>query len=163
MVTGIGPALTDIFPGPVDSQQPVDSLLRFPEGGEWQFKFQNPSIFFFTGGGFPFSVPLDIDIHADGCHGIILYPGGIGNEVEIISSGVVRVQTQFHTVILMNATMPDTLVALEIARFAEESALIVVDNTTDAMTPFNLASKGSKVVVKKQNGEVVFEETPSRK
>lgn len=65
--------------------------------------------------------------------------------------------------LLMNATMPDTLVALEIARFAEESALIVVDNTTDAMTPFNLASKGSKVVVKKQNGEVVFEETPSRK
>ena len=65
--------------------------------------------------------------------------------------------------LLMNATMPDTLVALEVARFAEESALIVVDNTTDAMSPFNLASKGSKVVVKKQNGEVVFEETPSRK
>jgi hypothetical protein len=65
--------------------------------------------------------------------------------------------------LLMNATMPDTLVSLEVARFAEESALIVVNNATDIMTPFNLAPKGSKVLVKKQNGEVVFEETPSRK
>ena len=64
--------------------------------------------------------------------------------------------------LLMNATMPDTLVALEVERFAEESALIVVDNATDIMTPFNLAPKGSKVLVKKQNGEVVFEETPAQ-
>ena len=52
--------------------------------------------------------------------------------------------------LLMNATMPDTLVALEVERFAEESALIVVNNATDIMTPFNLAPKGSKVLVKKQ-------------
>ena len=64
--------------------------------------------------------------------------------------------------LLMNATMPDTLVSLEVARFAEESALIVVNNATDIMTPFNLAPKGSKVLVKKQNGEVVFEETPAQ-
>ena len=64
--------------------------------------------------------------------------------------------------LLMNATMPDTLVALEVERFAEESALIVVNNATDIMTPFNLAPKGSKVLVKKQNGEVVFEETPAQ-
>jgi hypothetical protein len=64
--------------------------------------------------------------------------------------------------LLMNATMPDTLVVLEAERFAEESALIVVDNATDIMTPFNLAPKGSKVLVKKQNGEVVFEETPAQ-
>lgn len=64
--------------------------------------------------------------------------------------------------LLLNATMPDTLVTLEVERFAEESALIVVDNATDAMSPFNLTPKGSKVVVKKLEGEVVFEETPSR-
>ena len=65
--------------------------------------------------------------------------------------------------LLMNATMPDTIVALNIERFAEESALIIVDNATDTMIPFSLAPKGSKVVVKKQGGEVVFEETPSQK
>ena len=64
--------------------------------------------------------------------------------------------------LLMNATMPDTLVALEVERFAEESALIVVNNATDIMTPFNLAPKGRKVLVMKQNGEVVFEETPAQ-
>ena len=64
--------------------------------------------------------------------------------------------------LLMNATMPDTLVALEVERFAEESALIVVNNATDIMTLFNLAPKGSKVLVKKQNGEVVFEETSAQ-
>ena len=65
--------------------------------------------------------------------------------------------------LLLNATMPDTLVTFNINRFAEESALIVVDNSTDTMTPFNLDKKGSKVVVKKQEGEVVFEETPAQK
>ena len=65
--------------------------------------------------------------------------------------------------LLLNTTMPDTLVVLEVERFAEESALLVVDNATDAMLPFNLDAKGSKVVVKKQNGEVVFEETPAQK
>ena len=64
--------------------------------------------------------------------------------------------------LLLNATMPDTLVVLDIERFAEESALIVVDNVTDTANPFSLDKKGSKVVVKKQEGEVVFEETPSR-
>ena len=64
--------------------------------------------------------------------------------------------------LLWNQAMPDTLVTLDIDRFAEESALIIVDNATDNMTPFNLDSKGSKVMVKKQEGEIVFEETPAR-
>ena len=64
--------------------------------------------------------------------------------------------------LLMNRTMPDTLVALDIHRFAEEHALIVVDNVTDTATPFNLDKEGSKVVVKKQEGEIVVEETPAR-
>ena len=63
--------------------------------------------------------------------------------------------------LLWNQAMPDTLVTLDIDRFAEESALLIVDNATDTTTPFNLDKKGSKVVVKKQEGEIVFEETPA--
>ena len=64
--------------------------------------------------------------------------------------------------LLWNQAMPDTLVTLDIDRFAEESALLIVDNATDTATPFNLEPKGSKVVVKKQEGEIVFEETRPR-
>ena len=64
--------------------------------------------------------------------------------------------------LLWNQAMPDTLVTLDIDRFAEENALLIDDNATDAATPFNLDKKGSKVVVKKQEGEIVFEETPAR-
>ena len=64
--------------------------------------------------------------------------------------------------LLWNQAMPDTLVTLDIDRFAEESALLIVDNATDTATPFNLDPKGSKVVVKKQEGEIVFKETRPR-
>ena len=64
--------------------------------------------------------------------------------------------------LLWNQAMPDTLVTLDIDRFAEESALLIVDNATDTATPFNLDPKGSKVVVKKQEGKIVFEETRPR-
>ena len=64
--------------------------------------------------------------------------------------------------LLWDQAMPDTLVTLDIDRFAEENALLIVDNATDTATPFNLDKKGSKVVVKKQEGEIVFEETPAR-
>ena len=64
--------------------------------------------------------------------------------------------------LLWNQTMPDTLVTINIDRFAEESALIIVNKATDNATPFNLNPKGSKIMVKKQEGEIVFEETPAR-
>lgn len=64
--------------------------------------------------------------------------------------------------LLWNQTMPDTLVTINIDRFAEESALIIVNKATDNATPFNLDPKGSKVMVKQQEGEIVFEETPAR-
>jgi hypothetical protein len=64
--------------------------------------------------------------------------------------------------LLWNQTMPDTLVTINIDRFAEESALIIVNKETDNAIPFNLDPKGSKVKVKKQEGEIVFEETPAR-
>ena len=64
--------------------------------------------------------------------------------------------------LLWDQAMPDTLITIHIDRFAEESALIIVNKETDNATPFNLDKKGSKVVVKKQEGEIVFEETPAR-
>ena len=64
--------------------------------------------------------------------------------------------------LLWNQTLPDTLVTIHIDRFAEESALIIVNNATDNAIPFNLDPKGSKVKVKKQEDEIIFEETPAR-
>ena len=64
--------------------------------------------------------------------------------------------------LLWDQAMPDTLISINIDRFAEESALIIVNKETDNATPFNLDPKGSKVKVKKQEGEIVFEETPAR-
>ena len=64
--------------------------------------------------------------------------------------------------LLLNGIMPDSLTILDIDRFAEQSAILIVDNTTDNVTPFNLDPKGSKVVVKKQKDGIVFDETPTR-
>ena len=54
--------------------------------------------------------------------------------------------------LLWDQAMPDTLISINIDRFAEESALIIVNKETDNATPFNLDPKGSKVMVKKQEG-----------
>lgn len=64
--------------------------------------------------------------------------------------------------LLMNGILPDTLTTLDIDRFAEEHALIIVDNATDTATPFNLSKEGSQIVVKKEKDGIVFEETPAR-
>jgi hypothetical protein len=62
----------------------------------------------------------------------------------------------------MNGILPDTVTILDIDRFAEEHVLMMVDNQTDATTPFNLNKKGGKLTVKKVKDEIVFEETPAR-
>ena len=64
--------------------------------------------------------------------------------------------------LLLNGIIPDTILRMDIHRFAEEHALIVVDNETDTATPFNLSKNGGKIVLKKTEGEIVIEETPSR-
>jgi hypothetical protein len=64
--------------------------------------------------------------------------------------------------LLTTGIMPDTLFTIDIDRFAEENALIVVDNATDNATPFNLDKKGSKVLIQKSEDGIVFEETPAR-
>ena len=64
--------------------------------------------------------------------------------------------------LLLNGIMPDSLTILDIDRFAEQSAILIVDNTTDNVIPFNLDPKGSKVVVKKEKDGIIFDETPAR-
>ena len=64
--------------------------------------------------------------------------------------------------LLLNRTMPDSALEISIHRFAEENALIVVDNATEKMRPFNLNKEGGKIIVKKEKGKVVIEETLSR-
>jgi hypothetical protein len=59
--------------------------------------------------------------------------------------------------------MPDTLMTFDINRFTEEHALLIVDKKTDTFTPFNLNKEGGKFIVKKEAGEVIVEETPSRR
>lgn len=62
--------------------------------------------------------------------------------------------------LLTKGIMPDTIVCIDINRFAEEHALMVVNNQTDSATPFNLDKKGSKIKLLKKDDEVVIEETP---
>lgn len=64
--------------------------------------------------------------------------------------------------LVLNRVMPDSTILLNVKRFAEEHVLIVVDNTTDKASPFNLNKDGGKVTVKKKEGEAIIEETPSR-
>ena len=63
--------------------------------------------------------------------------------------------------LLMNQIMPDTSITLCINRFAEEHALMIVNNATDTTTPFNLSKEGGKIIVKKQKGEITIDETPT--
>ncbi len=57
--------------------------------------------------------------------------------------------------LLLDRTFISDTLTLEIARFAEENVLLVVNNQTDNATPFNLSSKGSRIELKK-NGNVIY-------
>ena len=61
--------------------------------------------------------------------------------------------------LLLGRTMPDGTVKLTVDRFAEESALIVVDGATDKASPFSLSDKGSRIKITRNNGVVYMLET----
>lgn len=61
--------------------------------------------------------------------------------------------------LLFQSTIGSTSVKFQVKRFAEESTLMVVDNRTDEMTPFNLNPDGSLVEVQKKNGKIFIQET----
>jgi len=62
--------------------------------------------------------------------------------------------------LLTKGILPDTTLTLDLQRFADERSLMWVDNKTDGLQIFSLNKKGSKVILRKEKGEVVFEETP---
>lgn len=62
--------------------------------------------------------------------------------------------------LLNKGIMPDTTLVLDLQRFADEHSLMWVDNKTDMIQPFSLNKKGSRVILRKEEGEIVFEETP---
>lgn len=61
--------------------------------------------------------------------------------------------------LLLNCTMGSTALTLQVNRFAEENALMIVDNKSDEITPFSLNPKGSIVNVEKENGEIAIKES----
>lgn len=60
--------------------------------------------------------------------------------------------------LLMNRTIREA-VTLQINRFDEENALMVVNNRTDDVTSLSLNTKSSVVNVEKKNGSYLMEET----
>ncbi|WP_299170933.1 hypothetical protein [uncultured Bacteroides sp.] len=61
--------------------------------------------------------------------------------------------------LLFNSTLRNSSVKFQVKRFAEESTLMVVDNRTDEVTPFNLNAAGSQVQIQKKNGKTFIQET----
>lgn len=61
--------------------------------------------------------------------------------------------------LLLNRTLNGASVRLQVGRFAEESMLMIVDNQTEEITPFNLSPEGSDVSVEKKNGKIFILET----
>lgn len=61
--------------------------------------------------------------------------------------------------LLLNCTMGSTALILQVNRFAEENALMIVDNKSDEITPFSLNPKGSIVNVEKENGKIAIKES----
>lgn len=61
--------------------------------------------------------------------------------------------------LLLNCTMGATALTLQVNRFAEENALMIVDNKSDEITPFSLNPKGSIVNVEKENGKIAIKES----
>ena len=60
--------------------------------------------------------------------------------------------------LLLSRTLDNTNLKFQVARFAEENMLMVVDNHTESITPFNLNPEGSFIRIEKRNGKVFIEE-----
>ena len=61
--------------------------------------------------------------------------------------------------LLLNCTMGSTALTLQVNRFAEENALMIVDNKSDEITPFSLNPKGSIINVAKKDGKISIQES----
>lgn len=56
--------------------------------------------------------------------------------------------------VLVNQRITEEPFSIEVKRFAQQSALMIVDNTTDKLSLFELSEKGGNYRFEKENGEV---------
>lgn len=56
--------------------------------------------------------------------------------------------------VLVNRTIAEMPFTIEVKRFAEQSALMIVDNATEKLSLFELGERGGKYRFEKENGEV---------
>lgn len=56
--------------------------------------------------------------------------------------------------VLVNKKIAEEPFTVEVKRFAEQSALMIVDNATEKLSLFELSEKGGKYRFEKENGEV---------
>lgn len=56
--------------------------------------------------------------------------------------------------VLANQKIAEEPLTIEVKRFAEQSALMIVDNATEKLSLFELSEKGGKYRFEKENGEV---------
>ncbi|MCE2616896.1 MAG: hypothetical protein ACTTKN_01100 [Phocaeicola sp.] len=90
--------------------------------------------------------------------GKIFYEGKYSIEISNDFAGD-SIAVYINDSLLLNKVMPDETTKMTINRFAESSALMIVDNKTDNTTPFNLNDKGSIIKITKQNGIIYMLET----
>ena len=65
--------------------------------------------------------------------------------------------------LLMSRRITDKTVKFQIARFSENSVLMVVDTEKDEMVPYNLNEKGSSIIIQKKNEKIFIEEEVNSK
>lgn len=56
--------------------------------------------------------------------------------------------------VLVNQKITEEPLTIEVKRFAEQSALMIVDNATEKLSLFELSEKGGKYRFEKDNGQV---------
>lgn len=56
--------------------------------------------------------------------------------------------------VLVNQRITEEPFSIEVKRFAQQSALMIVDNATDQLSLFELSEKGGNYRFEKENGEV---------
>ena len=85
--------------------------------------------------------------HFTEIYNIELVKGFIGDSISIY----------INDSLLMNNKIASDSARLTVKRFADESALLVVDNFTEQVSTFNLSEKGGNILLRKENGMILQE------
>ena len=65
--------------------------------------------------------------------------------------------------LLLKRTLANEPTLLQVNKFSDENALLIVNNRTDEVTPFNLSAESEMVSVNKVNGSYEFTATKAAK